>query len=66
MTKNWKKFTAKKLSFFGIKNYKLPIPGSPERKSKLQKKPSALKREHPALQNMKFINFFSSTFVGHL
>jgi hypothetical protein len=28
---------------------------------KLQKKPSALKREHPALQNMKFLNF--STFV---
>jgi hypothetical protein len=26
--------------------------------SKLQKKPSALKREHPALQKMKFINFF--------
>jgi hypothetical protein len=23
-----------------------------------QKKPSALKREHPALQNMKFLNFF--------
>jgi hypothetical protein len=31
--------------------------------SKLQKKPSALKREHPALQNMKFLNF--STLVGH-
>jgi hypothetical protein len=26
--------------------------------SKLQKKPSALKREHPALQSMKFLNFF--------
>ncbi len=26
--------------------------------SKLQRKPSALKREYPALQNMKFINFF--------
>jgi hypothetical protein len=24
----------------------------------LQKKPSALKREHPALQNMKFLKFF--------
>jgi hypothetical protein len=24
----------------------------------LQKKPSALKREHPTLQNMKFLNFF--------
>jgi hypothetical protein len=28
--------------------------------SKLQKKPSALKREHPALQKMKFVNFFLS------
>jgi hypothetical protein len=26
--------------------------------SKLQDKPSALRREHPALQKMKFINFF--------
>jgi hypothetical protein len=31
--------------------------------SKLQEKPSALKREHPALQ-IKFINFFSMS-VGH-
>jgi hypothetical protein len=26
--------------------------------SKLEEKPSALKREHPALQKLKFINFF--------
>jgi hypothetical protein len=26
--------------------------------SELQKKPSALQREHPALQNMKVLNFF--------
>ncbi len=32
--------------------------------SKLQKKPSALKRGHPTLQNMNFYKFFS-TFVGH-
>ena len=39
---------------------------------KLQEKPSALKREHPALQNMKIlysIKFFKkilfSMFVGH-
>jgi hypothetical protein len=30
----------------------------PYRTSKLQEKPSALKREHPALQKMKFINCF--------
>jgi hypothetical protein len=29
------------------------------RTSKLQEKPSALKREHLALQNMKFLNLFS-------
>ncbi len=33
--------------------------------SKLQKKPSALKRGHPKLQNMNFYKFFSA-FVGHL
>jgi hypothetical protein len=41
-----------------IKNYNLPIPRPPERMSKLQKKPLALKREDPALQNIKFTNFF--------
>ncbi len=43
---------------FWIKNYNLPIPRPPQRTSKLQKKPSALKRKHPELQNMKFLNFF--------
>jgi hypothetical protein len=32
--------------------------------TKLQKKPSALKRGHPTLQNMNFYKFFP-TFVGH-
>ncbi len=31
---------------------------SPQRTSKLKEKPSAFKRAHPALQNMKFFNFF--------
>ncbi len=56
MTKNLKKFTADKI-FFGSKT-------TIYRTSKVQKKPSARQREHPALQNMKFLNFFS-TFVGH-
>jgi hypothetical protein len=57
MTKNWKKFTAgKKFNFFGTKNYYLPTLSL--RTSRLQKKPSALKKEHPALQSMKFLNFF--------
>jgi hypothetical protein len=44
MTKNLKKFTAEKriLYFFGQK----------------QERSSAPKREHPALQNKKFLNFF--------
>jgi hypothetical protein len=29
-----------------------------KRTPKLQEKPSALKREHPAIQNMKFLHFF--------
>jgi hypothetical protein len=55
-----KKFTAEKKIFtnFLNQNYNLPIPRPPYRTSKLQKKPSAFKREHPALQNMKFLNFF--------
>jgi hypothetical protein len=48
-----KKFMAEQKKIW-IKNYNLPIP----RMSKLQKKLSALKREHPALQNMNFLNFF--------
>jgi hypothetical protein len=31
---------------------------------KLQEKPSALKREHPVLKNMKILDFFA-IFVGH-
>jgi hypothetical protein len=49
--------------FFSFSNYNFPIPWPPERTSNLQKKPAALKREYPALQNMKFLTF--STFVGH-
>jgi hypothetical protein len=75
MAKNRKKFKTEKNVFlfyfkfftklyYFIKNYNLPISRPPKRTSKLLKKPSALKREHPALQNMKFLNFFS-TFVGN-
>jgi hypothetical protein len=31
--------------------------------SKLQEKPSSLKREHPVLQKLKFINFFLCIWV---
>ncbi len=34
------------------------VPSPPWRMSKLQERPSALKREHPSLQNMKFLHFF--------
>ncbi len=51
-----KNFQLKK-KFFWIKNYILP--SSSWRTSKLQKKPSSLKKEkNPALQNMKFLIFF--------
>jgi hypothetical protein len=59
MTKNWKKFRAgKKFDIFLIKNLNLHILGlhigSPSYRRSLQ----SLKREHPALQNMKVLNFF--------
>jgi hypothetical protein len=57
MKKNVTKFTAEKI-FFWIKNNNLPFPRPPQRISELPKKPSALKREHPALQNIKILIFF--------
>jgi hypothetical protein len=49
--------TAEKIfKFFMGSIYNFSI--TPYRISKLQKKPSALKIKHPALQNMKFLNFF--------
>jgi hypothetical protein len=52
-----KKCRAEK-KYFLINNYNLPILRPPYGMSKLQEKHSALRREHPALQNMKFLNFF--------
>jgi hypothetical protein len=46
------------------KNCNLLIRRPSKRMSKLQDKPSALKRKHPA-QKMKFIINFFSIFVGH-
>ncbi len=57
MTKNGKKFTTEKNYIFLIKNYNFPIP-RPEVTEE------ALKSGHPALQNIKFLDFFY-TFVGH-
>jgi hypothetical protein len=51
------KIDEKKIKFFFIKNYNLPIPRPPKRTSKLQKKPSALKRGHPTFKNMNFYNW---------
>ena len=51
-----KKIQVKFFSFlFLIKNFNLFILGLHKRASQLQEKPSALKREHPALQKMTFI-----------
>jgi hypothetical protein len=65
MTKNWKKFTAEICKYvFLIKNCNLLIPRPPYRTLMLQEKPSTLKREHPALQNMKIL-YFLSILVAH-
>jgi hypothetical protein len=50
------KLKKKKYSKFGQKQF--THPQASMRTSKLKKKPSALKRENPALQNMKFLYFF--------
>jgi hypothetical protein len=41
-----------------IKNCNFFIPRPLYRRPLLQEKPSALKREHPALQNINSLNFF--------
>jgi hypothetical protein len=48
----------KLISIFLIKNCNLLIPRPPERTPKLQEMPSALKREHPVLKNMKILDCF--------
>jgi hypothetical protein len=53
----------KKFDIFLIKNCNLLIPRRSKRTSKIQKKPSAHNREHPALQHMKFLNFFTFLWV---
>ncbi len=50
------------LSFL-IKNYDFLIPGPPERTSKLQEKPSDLKRDHPALHKNEIDQLFSLLYV---
>ncbi len=64
MTKNWKKLTAEKTIFFWSKIAICLSLGLPKRTYKLHEKPSAFKKERPALQNMKF-QFFFSIFVGN-
>jgi hypothetical protein len=57
----------KNKNFFLLFRSKIAIyfsQGLLKRTSKLQEKPSALKREHTALQKLKFFKLFS-TFVGH-
>ncbi len=49
-------YSCKKIKFF--LDQKVQFTRPPQRTSKLRKKPSALKREHPELQQMKFLNFF--------
>jgi hypothetical protein len=62
--KKWRKYSWKKIYLFLIKNCNLIVSRPPWRTSKLQEKPLALKRDHPALQK-KEIYWLSSIFVGH-
>jgi hypothetical protein len=67
MTKKWEKFTAeKKLNFFFIKlqfTY-LSLGLYKDVQFTEEAFSSQKKRKHPALQNMKFLQFFS-TLLGH-
>jgi hypothetical protein len=60
MNKNLKNLHLKKINIFFL------FPRPPQRKSKLQKNPSALKREHPALeiQHIHEISLLFSISVG--
>jgi hypothetical protein len=55
---------AKTVKFYSLKENpyffykKCVIPRPPRRASKLQERPSAINREHQALHNFKFLNFF--------
>jgi hypothetical protein len=60
MSKNLQDLQLKKIIFL-TKICNLLITRAPRRTSKLQEKPSALKREHPALQN--FSSLFSILWV---
>jgi hypothetical protein len=58
-TKNWRTKTAKiVLYLFFDPKLQLTYPYASIKTSKLQEKPSALRREHPANQKKKFIIFF--------
>jgi hypothetical protein len=64
MTKKLKKFTAsKKLHYFGIKNYTIYLSLGLHKEFQATEEAFSLKREHRAVQNIKF-SFFS-TFLGH-
>ncbi len=59
MTKNWKKFTTEtKFSYFFDKKFSIYLSLGFHKGRQIYRRPSALKREHPAVQNMKFLDFF--------
>jgi len=55
--KNEKNYIKNLLYTFLIQNCNLLVPVLLLKKVKLHEKPSALLREHPALQNLKFLHF---------
>ncbi len=62
-----KKIQLKKYYLFFVQKLQFYLsqhPRPPLQTSKLQEKPSALKREHPALQKMKFIDSLLFSWVS--
>jgi hypothetical protein len=56
-SEKWKKLHKKFVIYIFDPNCNLLVPVLLLKKSKLHEKPSALLREHPALQNLKFLHF---------
>jgi hypothetical protein len=51
-------YSSKTFLYFLDQKLQFTYPDASIKEHMLQEKPSALKREHPALQNVKILNFF--------
>jgi hypothetical protein len=57
MTKNWKKFTAKKLNL-NFQKLQFTYPCASRKDVQATEEAFSPQKKHPELQNMKFLNFF--------